>query len=81
MSEKWKAGQVAETFNAFFNQFGELNQNSRVVLEVILEELLHGKSEAIFISHQKGSNRDEISFGISSPLSGPSNEISGHQDT
>ena len=57
MSEKWKAGQVADTFNAFFAQFGELDKNTRVVLEVILEELLYGESEALFISNKKGSNR------------------------
>jgi hypothetical protein len=81
MSEKWKADQVSDTFNAFFSQFGELNQNSRVVLEVILEELLYGKSEALFISHQKRSNWDEVGFGVPGSSLDPPNATGGYKNT
>jgi hypothetical protein len=58
MGDNWKANQVADTFNAFFSQFGQMDQNSRVVLEIIFEELLNGRTETLLISSEKRQNGD-----------------------
>ena len=56
--DNWKAKQVANTLNDFFTQFGELDQHSRVVLEIIFGEL-HGTRETIPIPDEKRQDGDE----------------------
>jgi hypothetical protein len=51
-SNTWKKKQIASTFGAFSNQFGESTDLNRVVLEIILEEL-HGQRKRLSVFGQE----------------------------
>jgi hypothetical protein len=61
--DQWKTKQIEQTLSAFFAQFGDFDDNSRVVLEVIFEELYGGKALSLF--DEKRQDWNETSMLIS----------------
>ena len=68
-SNEWKGKQIVGAFGAFTQQFGELDDHSRVVLEIILEEI-HGDRKRLPISRPQGQARSD----------GPDNIPCGRED-
>jgi|WetSurMetagenome_2_1015567.scaffolds.fasta_scaffold1105102_2 hypothetical protein len=69
MSDQWKIKQVEQTLDAFFTQFGDFDDNSRVVLEVIFEEIYGGKNLPLFSEERQ--NRDETGLLFSDRQNDP----------
>jgi len=53
-SNNWKSHQIANTFNAFFDQFEEIDEHAEVVLNVVFELLYYSQQKRI--SDSKDSN-------------------------
>ena len=59
MSDNWKYEQSAKTLDAFFRRFGDLDEHSRVVLEIIFEEI-YGKT--LRVSGETGQDGNQTSL-------------------